>query len=345
MNTKFSKLFATVLIAAMALGIVSIIATPNARAQSTPPASPSFYVNPASETFYTSSTPVGTLFNVTIMIATPNGTAAWSIQVGFNASLLQVVGAGFTASATSMLFQGHSSTPAGPVIDNVGTTSGYAGVGSVEMGETLLGTDYVNASTASLAWITFNVTAAPKSGNFTDLIDPGFGLQPGVAETYIILQSPTTTYPTGEIDSPNTAPCTYTYAAASKTPPTISSVTQTPTSVNDSVEVSVTANITDNSGTGLQNATLLYSTDNATWTPVTMSLNGAGLYGANITGEPGGTTVYYEIEAYDNAGNMAIQYETSYTVVPEFANVALLVIMMAIVLASAVLITLKKRGR
>jgi len=344
MNTKFSKMFATVLIAAMALGIASIIVTPNARA-STPPASPSFYVNPSSESFYTSSAHVGTLFNVTVITAAPNGTAAWSVQVGFNASQLQVAAAGFTDGATSMLFAGHSSTPAGPIIDNVGTTAGYPGVGSVEMGETLLGTDSVNASTATLAWMTFNVTAAPTSGNFTCLIDPGFGLQPGVAETYIILQSPSTAYPTGEIDSPNTAPCTYTLEHASTTPPTISSVTQVPTIVNDSVQVSVTANITDNSGTGLQNATLLYSTDNATWTPVTMSVNGAGLYGANIPGEPAGTTVYYEIQAYDNAGNMYAQYETSYTVVPEFANIALLVIMMVVVLASAVLITLKKRGR
>jgi len=348
MNTKFSKLFATVLIAAMTLGFVSIIVIPNAHAQSTPPA-PSYWIDPSSETFYTTNTPIGTLFNVTVWASCLNGTASWSVQVGFNASQLQVVTAGFTDVSKSMLFSSLSSTaPLGPNIDNVGNIAGYPGEGSVEISESAIGTDYVPATTASCCYITFNVTAAPKSGNLTSLIDPAFGELPAVGETLYLLQSPTTAYPSSEIDNVTTAPCTYTLAHASTTPPTISGVTQVPNinSVNDSEQVSVTANITDNSGTGLYNATLLYSTDNATWTYVAMQLNTtSGLYGANVTGYSAGTTVYYEIQAVDNAGNVATQYITSYTVIPEFPNVALLVIMMTVVLASVVLITRKKRGR
>lgn len=344
MNMKLNKLFAAVVIAAMVLAAVSFITTVRAQS-STPPQAPAFYVNPSSLTFYTPTTPIGTLFNVTVMAEAVNGTDSWSVQVGFNASQLQAVDAGFTAITTSQLFAGHSTTPLGPIIDNVGTTPGYPGVGSVEISETLLGSDFIAATNASVCWVEFNVTAAPMTGQtLTSLIDPGFGLPP-VAETLFILQSPSAAYPTGEIDYPNTAPCTYSLASALAIPPTISNVTQVPsvTSVNASETVFVSANITDNSGVGLYNATLLYSTDNVTWTSAVMSLNATtGLWGANIPGYTAGTQVYYEVQSYDNAGNVATVYVTTFTVLPEFPNVLLLVMLM-VVLAAAVLVTRKKK--
>lgn len=346
MNIKFGKLFATVLIAAMVLGAVSIIMTPSAHAQSAPPAAPSIYIAPSSETFYTSSTPVGTEFNVTVMAAAVNGTDSWSMQLSFNTSQLQAVTAGVSDGATSALFATHSTTPLGPLIDNVGT----GGNGTVEMSETLLGSDFIPATTASVCYVTFNITAAPTSGNFTSLIDPGFGLPP-TGETLFILQSPSTAYPTGEIDNPATAFGTYTYIHASATPPTISNVTQVPdvNSVNDSEQVLVTANITDNSGTGLYNATIMYSNDTVTWNSAAMSLNSTtGLWGGTIPGYTAGTNVTYYIQSYDVAGNMAstTAAQVSYTVIPEFPIVMLpIIVMMAVVLASAVLITRKKRGR
>jgi hypothetical protein len=349
MNAKFSKLFATVLIAAMALAAVSIIMTPSAHAQSTPPAAPSFYIDPSSETFYTSSTPVGTEFNVTVMAAAVNGTDAWGIQVGFNASQLQAVNAGFTDVSKSMLFASLSGTTIlGPIYDNVGATTG--GNGSVEMSETALGSDFIPATTASVAYITFNVTAAPTSGNLTSLIDPGFGLPP-TDETLFILQSPSTAFPSGEIDNATIGVGTYTYIYASATPPTISNVQQVPgvNSVNDSEQVFVTANITDNSGTGLYNATIMYTNDTVTWNSAAMSLNSTTeLWGGTIPGYPMGTNVTYYIQSYDVSGNMAntTATEVLYTVIPEFPNVMLpIIVMMAVVLAIAVLITRKRRGR
>jgi parallel beta-helix repeat protein len=189
-------------------------------AQSWPPPSPSFWVIPATETFYTSKASVGTLFNVTVMASAVNGTDFWSVQLGFNASQLQVVASGFSAGATSQLFAGHDTVPLGPLTDNVGTTAGYPGVGSVEMSETLLGSDYVAAANASVFYVTFNVTAVPAAGQtLSSLIDPAFGLN--TSETLFILQSPTTAYPTGEITNPNTAPCTYSFVSSLGSPSTV----------------------------------------------------------------------------------------------------------------------------
>ena len=206
MNKLFGKLAATVIIAALLIYAAPMI-MPSVKAQ---PPVPSFYVLPATETFTPHTASVGTLFNVTVWAAAPNGTDSWGIQLGFNASLLQAVAAGFTNVATSMLFKGHSVTPLGPIIDNVGASTG--GNGSVEISETLLGNDYIAANTASVCYVTFNITAAPAINQaLTSFIDPGFGLPP-VGETLFILQAPSTTYPTGEIDYPNTAYCAYSFS-------------------------------------------------------------------------------------------------------------------------------------
>jgi hypothetical protein len=209
MNKILSKLFAAILVTTIILGAIPLMMS--AKAQSWPPASPSFYVVPQAETFTTGNGSIGTLFNVTVWASAPNGTNTWSVQLGFNASQLQVVGVGFTGGGTSLLFAGHSTVPLGPLIDNTG--------GSVEISETLIGgSDYVGASSKSLFYVTFSIAAAPATGQtLKSLIDPAFGLPP-VGETLFILQSPTTTYPTAEIDYPNTAPCAYAFIGPSAPP-------------------------------------------------------------------------------------------------------------------------------
>lgn len=201
MNRKVSKLFAAILVTSIILGATPLMMS--AKAQPWPPPTPSFYVVPAAESFNTGNGSLGTLFNVTVWAACPNGTNTWSVELGFNASQLEVVGVGFTNVATSMLFKGHSTIPLGPIIDNTG--------GSVTISETLLGNDYIGASTNSLFYVTFRIALVSATGQtLTSLIDPAFGLPP-VGETLFILQSPSVAYPTGEIDYPNTAPCTYTF--------------------------------------------------------------------------------------------------------------------------------------
>jgi hypothetical protein len=93
----------------------------------------------------------------------------------------------------------------------------------------------------------------------------------------------------------------------------------------------------------------MYTNDTVTWNSAAMSLNSTTeLWGGTIPGYPMGTNVTYYIQSYDVSGNMAntTATEVLYTVIPEFPNVMLpIVVMMAVVLAIAVLITRKKRGR
>ena len=239
MNKRLSEFFATVLVTAMLLSTFPFVVPTKAAVW--PPASPAFWVMPQMVDFTASDASVGTLFNVTVMAAAVNGTDCWSVQLGFNASQLQVVTARLTNGATSLLFKGHSSTPLGPIIDNIGQTAGYPGVGSVEISESLIGTDYIAAASASVFYVTFNVTAVPAAGQtLSSLIDPAFGLPP-VEETLFILQSPTTQYPTSEIDNPNTAPCLYSYSYMSHDVSVINVTSKTVVCQSYGVNVTVTA--------------------------------------------------------------------------------------------------------
>jgi hypothetical protein len=179
------------------------------------------------------------------MAAAVNGTATWSVQLGFNASQLQVVGATFVSTQTGGLFAGHSTVPLGPIIDNNGTTPGYPGVGSVEASETLLGNDYIPATTGSVLNVTFQIIQVPAtSQTLTSLIDPGFGLPP-IGETLFILQSPSVAYPTGEIDYPNTAPCTYSFIGPAPAPrPLAVSISPLSTFTTAGQTVQFTSNVT-----------------------------------------------------------------------------------------------------
>ncbi len=102
-------------------------------------------------------------------------------------------------------------------------------------------------------------------------------------------------------------------------PPTISNFSQVPdvNSVNDSEAVVVSANVTDNSGTGIANVTIVYSPDG--WTinsTVAMTLNiTTGLFDGTIPGFLSGTIVYYVIQTYDNNGGFTESTRTTYTVV------------------------------
>lgn len=111
-------------------------------------------------------------------------------------------------------------------------------------------------------------------------------------------------------------------ASARAPAPTISNISQVPdvNNVNDSKAVVVSANVTDNSGTGIAHATIVYSPDG--WTTnsrartATMTLNSAtGLYYGTIPGFLAGTVVYYVIQAYDNNGGFTESMRATYTVV------------------------------
>jgi PKD repeat protein len=125
------------------------------------------------------------------------------------------------------------------------------------------------------------------------------------------------------------------------TPPTIGTPIQSPSgNVGEGQLVTISANITD-AGTGVKNATLIYSNDNGTsWqTPLRMIYNSTtSLYETTIVGHISGTWVKYKITAYDNAGNLMTENNAgqyySYQVIPEFpATYVILLFILATTLA------------
>ena len=113
--------------------------------------------------------------------------------------------------------------------------------------------------------------------------------------------------------------------ASAGAPPTISNISQVPnaTSVSDDEAVAVSANVTDNSGTGILNVTIVYSPDG--WTinsTAAMTLNNTtGLYEGTIPGFLSGTIVYYDIQAYDNNGDFTESKRATYTVLSKTQSV------------------------
>jgi len=159
------------------------------------PAAPSFWVEPTTISFQTSSVQVGSQFNVTVWGAAAVGVSSWDVELGFNASQLQAITLGFTAGATSELFAGHTTF----VSTTINNTAGY-----VDAFETTLGLDFVTPSSGSLFWVTFRIATIPVLGeNLTCSIDPAYGIPSG--DTFFC-----TPYPDLNFETPNTAFCTYT---------------------------------------------------------------------------------------------------------------------------------------
>ncbi|MFB3890209.1 MAG: hypothetical protein ACE14S_12020 [Candidatus Bathyarchaeia archaeon] len=130
-----------------------------------------------------------------------------------------------------------------------------------------------------------------------------------------------------------------------RAPPTIGSLSQTPSSTNvgPHQSVDVTAVVTDDVS-GVREVLLSYSGDSgATWTNVTMSLVSGSIYSGQIPGFEAGTGVLYEISAQDKAGNLAIADKNGeyyvYTVIPEFQLIAAI----AVMAATAVIVLFAKK--
>ncbi len=116
------------------------------------------------------------------------------------------------------------------------------------------------------------------------------------------------------------------------TSPSIGAILQDPPAPDDLETVTVTIDVTD-MGSGVQNVSLLYSTDDGeTWINVPMEKTTGIAYQGEIPGLPAGTHVQYRINAYDNAGNPAIEDNAGeyyvYTVIPEFPAAIILLLFM-----------------
>ena len=322
-------------IAILMLMLFMVMASANSvRAQSMP--LDSMWVSPSTIAYSTNNASVGTLFNVTVWANMDNGTYDWQVTMNFDASIFQEVACGYTAGATSAYFAGHNTIPVTADVDNVG--------GSILFGESLIGpTDYIPEENASLMYAEFNITSMPTTTTpITGIFDIN---ATGITGTFFDDTNGNTI-----ISPANLYDASFTLSLA--VPPTISSITQVPdvNSVNYSETVAVSANVTDNSGTGIANATIVYSPDG--WTTnstASMTLNSTdGLYYGTIPGYPYNTTINYVIDAYDNSGGFSesivnTTYGT-YTVLPEYAALSLVLIMIAM-LAVAIVIARKKHGK
>jgi hypothetical protein len=326
------KKFSSAIAILMLMLFMVLASANNVRAQPYP--LNSMWVSPPTIAYSTNNASVGTLFNITVWANMQNSTYDWEVNMTFAASVFQEVACGYTNGATSAYFTGHTTVPVAPVVDNV--------VGTILFGESLIGaTDYVAEENASLVYAEFNITQMPTTSTpITGLFDIN---STGTAGTFF---DDTTGTTINDASNLYDASFTLSYVAL----PTISSVTQVPgtTHVNDSQSVIVSANVTDTSGTGIANVTVVYTTAYgwvANYTaPMTLNAT-TGLYDGTILGHAGGTVVSYVIQAYDNGGGFteSSPYQT-YTVIPEYAVVSLMLIMIAM-LAVAITIARKKHAK
>jgi len=115
-----------------------------------------------------------------------------------------------------------------------------------------------------------------------------------------------------------------------KTAPTIEEPTRQPeVDVLPNQSVTVSVNVTD-ATSDVKNTTLFYTTDNGTsWADLPMIYNStSGLHQTIIPGQSYCTWVKYNLVAYDNAGNPAIEDNAGeyyvYHVIPEFPTIMIL---------------------
>jgi len=288
----------------------------------------SFWVEPATLDFDNFTSSAGDRFNVTVSVnswvnASYAETFTWQVKLNFDTVQLAAAKVWSSAGASSEFFSGKTIIPVTPVINNV---SGY-----IQTGESLLGTDFRAPGNGSLCIVEFEILMDDQ--NYTST------LELDAVDTYLL--DPTLAeLPSTKHDA------AYSYSLIAEPPdmtaPTIDTPVQNPVIVDENENVTVSVNVTDPEPypSGVKNVTLWYTTDNVTWTIVSMTFNStSGLWVDEIPGYVNGTEVWYKIAAYDNAENLAINDNDGehfiYTVIPEFTPL-MLVTLLAIVAMIAV---------
>jgi hypothetical protein len=131
-------------------------------------------------------------------------------------------------------------------------------------------------------------------------------------------------------------------------PPTVTSVTQTPSQGNVLPQdiVVVNATVTDDA-TGVKEVALNFTNGNGTWITTAMSNLGGNEWSASIPSFPLGTNVTYIILAEDNKGNLVSTLgttcENNYLVVPEFPILTILLPSCAISSVLAIILQKKRK--
>ena len=134
------------------------------------------YMTPADNTFYTSTTPVGSTFTVTIWVGDVQCLYGWQIQVNYDSTMLNCISASFlTSSDPQYVFRQHPTTHLGPLYH----------VGNVQLAEALLGSGSSFNGSGKLCTIQFQITRAPLSGQLSCTLE--------LSRTNCLLSDPTAT--------------------------------------------------------------------------------------------------------------------------------------------------------
>jgi len=167
MNRKFRELFLTLFVVVMLLCSLPV----TTRVVNAQPPAPCMYLvgssGTSSEIFYTNTTSVGALFNITGWVNTIETSSGWSAALLFNASQLQVVTATFTGTGgTESLWMQNSGVPAAELISEPAYWNNTAGtVGEPSgFGESAFPPYVATNDLGSLFIIEFNITQAPSPG-------------------------------------------------------------------------------------------------------------------------------------------------------------------------------------
>ena len=161
MHNKNKKILSVFSVAAMLLLSVS---TAFAGVPNEPHNANAIWIDPSTVSLTTANPAhkIGYKFNITVwanmttLLPGASGIDTWQAKVYFNNSQLKALRTGYTGGTKSQFFQGLSTTPVTPLIDN---PHGY-----VLHGETCSPSYKATPCSGSLIWIEFNVTKAPSGG-------------------------------------------------------------------------------------------------------------------------------------------------------------------------------------
>jgi hypothetical protein len=285
-------------------------------------------------TFYTNQTTVGSTFFINVTISNLTACKGWGIGVVWDNTTLDFVSAWLPSDhpfAPMMI----TSVPVPQVVDDVDATHKIFKWG---FGYVMPTPAWTFNGTGTICQIQFRIIKAVSGTH--PVWSTSLTFDPDWTTVYFHPGPPKYETPTMESG--------YVSYIFDNTVPQIDKPTQSPPSSNvqPNQAVLVSVNVTDPDGGGLRNVTLYYTND-TTWNSLPMTLNSTNqLWQATIPGYPAGTNVKYKIEAYDKAGNSAVNDNNSvyfaYNVVPEFTAIALLLMF---AFASLVIVVAKNRNK
>lgn len=119
----------------------------------------SIWIEPPSQDFST-NTPVGTTFNVTVWLNVTSPTDSWQFYLIYDGAYLNALRCGYTGNGKSLWSGTNSANSVDPAFGSHNATSTYKYVLHGEV----LKSSVESTGEGSLSWVEFNVTAVPPAG-------------------------------------------------------------------------------------------------------------------------------------------------------------------------------------